>query len=122
MGEGGGAMLLGWGPFFALSIHYLLVCYTHVFSCTVKHTSLSLVNYFRLHLERGESLHKLLLVPLNSCLPFPSGCLCSRPQCRLYLVVVDVPCSMSVYAPKHFLVWFGEWACYVMAPCLEFFG
>ena len=31
---GGGSMLLGWVPFlfFALSVHYLLVCYIHV--CT----------------------------------------------------------------------------------------
>ena len=29
-------MLLGWVPFFLfiLSVHYLLVCYIHVFSCT----------------------------------------------------------------------------------------
>ena len=33
----GVSMLLGWVPFFlffTLSIHYLLVCYTHVYSCT----------------------------------------------------------------------------------------
>ena len=35
-GGGGGSMLLGWVPFFlfTLPVHYLLVCYIHVCSCT----------------------------------------------------------------------------------------
>ena len=40
-------MLLGWVPFFALSIRYVLVCYIHVFSCTGVHYILL---YYR-HIE-----------------------------------------------------------------------